>query len=207
MNNLTLGGSASLKRKWGLGLYQPWTAFTLSSTRLDYNNEVRDGWMHKAAIGGGKRVSEHWDIWADVALHKRTQDDHKAVGPDFPGNAFELFNKVASLNATYAFDENTYLVLGYQWSRGDVVASTITESPLHAAFDSVTTAESPDNAFGVEGEAYRLDGTTHAFGVRINTTIYQHYVLGFEYQRYIAHGDGGNSYYKSLPALSLSYNF
>jgi hypothetical protein len=207
MNNLTLGGSLSLKRKWGLGLYQPWTALTLSSTRLDYNSDVRDGWLHKAMIGGGKRVSERWDIGANVSLEKRTQDDEQAVGPDFPGNAFDLFNKVVSLDATYAFNESTFLNLGYQWRRGDLVASTITESPLHAAFDPVTTAESPDDAFGVVGEAYRLGGTTHIFGAKINTVIHQNYVLGLEYQRYIAHGNGGNSYYKSLPALTLSYSF
>jgi hypothetical protein len=207
MNNLTLGGSVSLKRKWGVGLYKPWTALTLASTRLDYNSDVRDGWLHKAMISVGKRVSEHWDVWAEVSLQKRTQDNEQVVGPDFPGNAFDLFNKVVSLDATYAFSESTFLNLGYQWRRGDVVASTITESPLHAAFDPVTTAESPDDAFGVVGEAYRLGGTTHTLGAKINTTINQNYVLGFEYQRFIVHGNGGNSYYKSLPAITLSYSF
>lgn len=208
MNNVTLGGSISLKRKWGLGLYQPWTAFTLSTTRLDYNNEIRDGWLHKATIGGGKRVSEHWDVWADVSLQKRTQDNDLPIGPEFPGNPFDLFNKAASLNAIYAFNENTYLMLGYLWQRGDVVASTNTESPIHEVFERVTTAESPDTAFGAAmGEAYRLGGTTHTFGAKINTNINKHYTLGLEYQRYIAHGNGGNNYYKSLPALTLSYSF
>lgn len=207
MNNLSLGGSTTLKRKWGLGLYQPWTAITLSTTRLDYNNNVRDGWLHKVMISGGKRVSEHWDIWADVSLQKRTQNNSSVIAPGISGSPFELFNKVATLDAVYAFSESTFFMLGYQWRRGDVVATAITNSPIHAVFDPVTTAETADNAFGVDGEAYRLKGTTHTFGAKINTTIYQDYVLGLEYQRYITHGNGGNNYYKSVPALTLSYHF
>lgn len=207
MNNLSLGGSATLKRKWGLGLYQPWTALTLSLTHLDYNNDVRDGWLNKAMISGGKRVSEHWDIWADISLQKRTQANEKVIEPGLSGSPFDLLNKVATLDAVYAFSENTFFMFGYQWRRGDVVASAITESPIHAVFDPVTTAETTDNAFGVEGEAYRLKGTSHTFGAKINTTINQHYVLGLEFQRYITHGGGGNNYYKSIPALTLSYNY
>ncbi|MEQ1598041.1 MAG: hypothetical protein ABL880_01610 [Methylotenera sp.] len=207
MNNVSLGGSTTLKRKWGLGLYQPWTAFTLSTTRLDYNNDVRDGWLHKVMFSGGKRISEHWDIWADISLQKRTQDNDNVIEPGLSGSPFDLLNKVATLDAVYAFSENTFLMLGYQWRRGDVVATAITESPIHAVFDPVTTAETADNAFGVEGEAYRLRGTTHTFGAKVNTTINQNYVLGIEYQRYITHGGNGNNYYKSMPALTLSYHF
>jgi hypothetical protein len=209
MNNLSLGGSVSLKRKWGLGLYQPWTAFTLTSTRLEYNSDVRDGWLHEAMISGGKRVSEHWDIWVDFSLQKRTQDDVVVVNRAFAGNVFDMHNKAFNLDAVYAFDEKTFLTLGYQWRQGDVQSTSLKRSTpnLRAFIIPVSSAISIDDVFGSAARSYRLDGTTHTFGAKINTTINQDYVLGLEYVRNITHADGDNNYYKSLPALSLSYSF
>jgi hypothetical protein len=208
LNNVALGGSATLKRKWGLGLYQPWTALSLSSTRLDYNSEVRDGWQHEARLSGGKRITEHWDVWADFSVQKRSQDDVVVVNPAFAGNIFDMHNKVFDLGAVYAFDENTFLTLAYQWQHGDVQSTSLKRSTspnLRAFIVPVSSAISIDDAFGAEARSYRLDGKTQVFGAAINTTIYQDYVLGLEYQRIISHADGDNNYYKSLPAITLSY--
>jgi hypothetical protein len=209
MNNLSLSGNVSLKRKWGLGLYQPWTAFTLSSTRLDFNSEVRDGWLHEAMLSVGKRITEHWDIRADFSLQKRSQDDVAVVNPAFAGNVFDMHNKAINLDAVYIVDEKTFLTLGYQWRQGDVQSTSLKRSipNLRAFIIPVSSAISIDDVFGSAARSYRLDGTSHAFGAKINTTINQDYLLGLEYTRNITHGDGDNNYYKSMPALTLSHSF
>lgn len=207
MNNISLGANLTLKRKWGLGLYEPWSAIALSAARLDYNNNVRDGWLYTAQIGAGKRITERWNLGVNLSLQKRTQDNELVITPGISGAPFNLTNHSIAFNADYAFNEYTFLTLDYQWQGGDVVASKITVSPLHASFDAVTTAETLDTAFGFVGEAYRLSGTKHLLGVGIHTEITPNCALGFEYQRSITYGAGGNNYYKSLPALTFFYSF
>ena len=206
LNNVSLGGSAFLKHKWDLGLYAPWTGVSVSATRLDYNENVRDGWQYQAQLSAGKRVAEHLDLWVDFAIQRRTADKDTEVDPGVSGAAFDTFNKVLKLDAVYTFDDGTFLTLGYQLRRGDVVSTTIEESP-DGTWDSILRAVALDPTFGPHAEAYTIGGTTHTFGMRISTVLSTNSVLGFEYQRHITHADGNINYYKSIPALTLSYSF
>jgi len=206
LNNVSLGGTVFLKHKWGLGLYEPWTAVSLSAARLQYNQDVRDGWQYQAQISAGKRISEHWDLWADLALQKRTADKTTEVDPGVSGAAFDTFNTALKLDAIYAFDDKTFLTLGYQLRHGDVVSTTIQEAPS-GTWDGIVKAVALDPTFGADAEAYTINGATQTFGVSINTAITTNVQLGLEYQRYITHGSGGINYYKSMPAVSFSYGF
>ncbi len=206
LDNVSLGANLSLKRKWGLGLYKPWSALSVSAARLDYSNSLRDGWLYQAQISAGKRITERWDIWADIALQKRTADNAPEVDPGVSGAVFDLINRIFKLDAVYAFNDKTFLTLGYQLRYGDVVSTTIHESPTHV-FDLVTTAVALDPIFGPEAEAYRITGTTQIFGARISTALSTNSVLGFEYQRHITHGNGNINYYNSTPTLTFSYGF
>ncbi len=207
MNNLSLGAKLILKRKWGLGLYEPWSSLSLSAARLDFNNNLRDGYLYTAQIGAGKRITERWNVGASLSVQKRTQDDENVITPGISGAPFNLNTRALSLDAAYAFNDSIFLTLNYQLRRGDLAAATITKSPLHAAFDPVTTAETSDTAFGVQGEVYRLSGTKHQFGAGIHTELKPNLELGLEYQRSIIYANGGNNYYKSMPAITLFYGF
>jgi hypothetical protein len=206
LNNVSLGGSAFLKHKWDLGLYAPWTGVSVSATRLDYNENVRDGWQYQAQLSAGKRVTEHLDLWVDFELQKHTADKDTEVDPGVSGAAFDTLNKILKLDAVYTFDDRTLLMLGYQVRRGDVVSTTIEESP-DGTWDGIVRAVALDPMFGPHAEAYRILGTTHIFGMRISSALSTNSVLAFEYQRYITHGAGNINYYKSMPALIFSYGF
>jgi hypothetical protein len=206
LDNITLGAKAMLKRKWGLGLYQPWSAVSFSSTRLTFNNDLRDGWLYKAQIGLGKRITERWDIGLNLALEKRTADNSPAADPGVSGAVFNLSNKILEINSQYAFNNNYFLSLGYQISDGDVVSITKEESPT-GAFDPVTTAVAMDNIFGPNAEAYRINGVNQTFKARISKELSTNTSVALEYQRQIVNGDGNINYYKSLPAITLFYGF
>lgn len=206
MDNASLGVNLTLRRKWALGLYAPWSSLSGSAAHLSYNDNIRDGWLYQAQLSGGKRLTERWDVWADILLEKRTADHAVVVDPGFSGAVFDQTSKTLKLNALYAFDNRTYLTLGYQLRHGDV-ASTILEDRPAATFDSVMTAVTADPAFGPDAEVYRLTGTTHMLGARISMTFATHFVAGLEYQRQITHAKGDNNYYKSLPVLTLFYSF
>lgn len=207
LNNVSLGGSIFFKRKWGLGLCAPWTGVSFSAARLNYNEQVRDGWQYQVQLSAGKRIAEHLDLWADIALQKRTADNYTEVDLGVSGATFDTFNKVLKLDAVYAFDDRTFLTLGYQLRHGDIVSTTINESPAGTWTSNIVKAVALDPTFGPNAEAYTIRGTTHTFGMRISTVLSTNTVLGFEYQRYIAHGAGNINYYKSMPALTLSYGF
>jgi hypothetical protein len=145
-------------------------------------------------------------VWADILLEKRTADHAVMVDPGVSGAVFDQTNTSLKLNAVYAFDNRAYLTLGYQLRHGDV-ASTILEERPGSNFDSVMTAVTADPAFGPDAEVYRLIGTTQTFGARISMTFATYFVVGLEYQRQITHAKGDNNYYRSLPALTLSYGF
>jgi hypothetical protein len=201
-----LGGSIFLKHKWGLGLYEPWTGATLSAARLDYNEKVRDGWQYQAQLSAGKRIAEDWDVRVDIALQKRTADNNNEVDPGVSGAAFDTYNKILKLDAMYIFDDRTFLTLDYQLRHGDVVSTIIEESPA-GTWDGIVNAVALDPTFGSHAEAYKINGITQTFGIRISTVLTKNSVLGFEYQRFITHGAGNVNYYKSMPALTLSYGF
>jgi hypothetical protein len=206
MDNISLGISLSLKRKWALGLYAPWTSISFSTTRLEYNNDIRDGWLYQAQLGIGRRISERWDIWAELAIDNRTTDVNHVLDPGVSGSAFEQFNQALKVHGIYAFNERSFITLGYQIRRGDIV-TTAREDHSGSNFDSVMTAVTSDPVFGPHAEAYRLDGTSQTFGTRLNTTLPNNFLLGIEFQRHITHGAGNNNYYKSIFAAMISHSF
>jgi hypothetical protein len=206
MDHVSLGGSFTLKRKWGLGLYVPWSAISLSTEHLSYNVNVRDGWLHQAQMSGGKRISDRWDFWADLLFQRRTADNAPMLDPGISGAVFDQTSGTLKLNSVYTFDSSTFLTLGYQLRRGDVNSTTIRESP-GSNIDSVMTAVTRDLVFGTDAEVYRLTGTTQTLGARISKTVATNFVLGLEFQQFITNARGNNNYYKSLLAATLSYRF
>lgn len=206
MDNASLGVNLTLRRKWGLGLFAPWSSASGSAAHLSYNDDIRDGWLYQTQLSAGRRLTERWDVWADILFDKRTADHAVVVDPGFSGAVFDQTSKTLKLNAVYAFDNRAFLTLGYQLRHGDI-ASTVLEDRPGSNFDAVMTAVTADPAFGRDAEVYRLTGTTHMLGARISMTFATYFVVGLEYQRQITHAKGDNNYYKSLPALTLSYSF
>jgi hypothetical protein len=206
MDNLSLGINLVLKRKWALGLYAPWTSISASAARLEFKDDVRDGWLYQAQIGIGKRITERWDVWAEVALEKRTADENRVIDPGVSGSAFDQINRAFKVYGVYVFNEQSFMTLCYQIRSGDVV-STAREEHSGSNFDSVMTAVTADPVFGPDAEAYRLHGTTQTFGARLNKSLPNNFLLGIEYQRHITHAKGNNNYYKIVPAITLTYSF
>ena len=206
LNNISAGVNLALRRKWGLGLYAPWTSLSGSATRLNFSNEARNGWLYRTEIGGGKRITERWNTWANVSLEKRTGDHAIVVDNGVSGAAFDLTNTVVKLGAEYAFDQKTTLAIGYSLRHGDVV-STILRDSAGDNWDTVTTAVTWDPAFGPAAEAYRITGTTHSLNFHLVRELATNILLGAEYQRQVTHGASQNDYYKHLFALTFSYGF
>ena len=71
LNSVSLGGTAALRKKLGLGLTVPWLRFAVSAAYLKVDDNLRSGVNLLADLQFGKRFSERFDMVAGVRLAER----------------------------------------------------------------------------------------------------------------------------------------
>jgi len=202
MSNLSAGGTLALRRKFGIGAAAPWLRLSASAARLEFKNDVRDGWLYRAALAGGKRLAERWDLQAGYSIERRT-GDHATASGSLPGNVFDLKNQSLTFDVRYSLSEKTLLFAGYTWRDGDVVSTSAPNAKIFRG----STAITPDPVFGANARAYKLDATSHIANVGVSQALGSRSSLNVSYQRQITHGDGDNNYYKNIFAATYSHSF
>lgn len=203
LNNVSLGAALAFRKKWALGIYAPWTALALSTARLNYANNIRNGWKHQIAIRGGKRIHERLDLRAEYMYERRTANTLPPDQPGISGDVFSLNSRTMALNAEYLLDENTFLTGGILYRRGDVVASTSETQQIIAASSAIAA----DPVFGPHFYAYKMDGTTYGLNVDLNYSMTTHSWLRASLSRQITHTTGDNNYAKTIEMVSWNYNY
>ena len=204
VSNLSAGGEVDVKRKFGLGAYAPWVSTSLSSEYLRYGDRVRNGRLDHLGVRGGKRVGERWGVSAEYGFENRSADCTTVDEPGFAGDAFKQRSRSLQFRADYAHNDSTFMFIGYELRRGDVVTTTLSDSD--SAYD-VAKAISRDPALGPNAYAYRIGGTTYSLHAGIGMAINPRIFISLSYLRQVTHADGSNNYIKSLPALTGSYSF
>ena len=205
VSNRSLGAQLTWWKKWDFGAYAPWTGIELSSTRLNFNSSIRNGWRHQLTPGVGKRLSEQWNLRGDYQLEWRTA---KSLEPDQPGLSGDVFSQTSQslvLNAEYAWNDKLQLAFGYLIRRGDVVA-TVQEHPGTNIVES-SKAIALDPVFGEEFYTYRLFGTTRGPSLNANIVLTPKSLMNLSIQHLVTHGAGGNNYSKSTAAINWRYDF
>ena len=203
LNNLSLGAVFTFRKKWALGPYAPWTGLSLSSARLDYANNIRNGWRNQIGIRGGKRILERWDVRAEYMAERRTAN---TLPQDIPGISSDVFSQVSqamTLNAEYTWSDSLFLTFGALSRHGDVVASTRRARKIFYASKAIAD----DPVFGPDFYAYRMTGTTYGLNVDMNIAVTPHSLLHASMARQVTHAEGGNNYAKNVAMLSWNYNF
>ena len=71
LNNASLEGVLSLRKKWGLGAFAPWVRAGVSIGRIDYEDGYRNATIYRASLEGGKRIDERWNFWAKYDFESR----------------------------------------------------------------------------------------------------------------------------------------
>jgi hypothetical protein len=103
----------------------------------------------------------------------------------------------------YALSASFILTLRASARHGDVES---TSEPNAKAYHS-TKALAEDPAFGNDGYAYRLVGTTYGYRAGISYSPTAHTLLGFGFSHLETHADGDNRYTKSIPEITWDYRF
>lgn len=203
LNNFDAGASVNYKTKLGLGVTAPWLRLYGSGTRLEFNNNVRDGWLYRSGIAIGKRFDERWSTALDLLFEKRTADETKRLLPNFSGAVFDQIGHSLLFSANYLCGNSTALSFEYGWRSGDIAATT---KPSYGIY-SASTAIAEDSVFGADEYAYKLHAISRSFGLGISKDLSQHSSLNLKYQRRLAYGTNDFNYYNSIVTANYLYNY
>ncbi len=203
LNNGSLEGVLSVKKKWGLGAFAPWARAGMSVGRSSYDDSYRNAWVYRATLASGRRLDERWNLWADYTFERRAASVQTELVPGLSGDAYSQTSHSIGANIEYSLNEKFFLALGLFGRRGDVVATTAPNPTIFYA--SRALAEDP--AFGPNEYAYRLLGSSYGLRVGFNFTPTVHSLVGVEFKRLETHAEGGNEYAKSVPQITWDYSF
>jgi hypothetical protein len=203
LNHLDLGVGLAFRSKVGLGATAPWWRATGTAARLNYQNDVRDGWLYTVGLGAGKRVGEKWDLRGDYRYDKRTADQSTGAVPGLSGGVFDQKGHSVLVNADYAYSESISVSAGYTRRVGDVVATTQRNFTIFSA----SMAIAPDPVFGSDTFAYKLRATVHVLFLGVSRALNGRSSLNFGFERQISHGAGNNNYYDNVGRITFAHSF
>ena len=203
LNNAAVEGMLSLKKKWGLGAFAPWSRAGISVGRVDYDDGYRDATLYAASLEAGKRLDERWNLWAKYVFEVRRAAAGESEIYGVSSDAFSQRARSFGLGVQYSLSERLSLNLGSLLRHGDVISTTQPGAAIYANSKAVA----PDPTFGPGAYAYRLDGTTFGGRLGLEYSLGAHNLIGVSFQRLDTHAQGGNNYGNSMPELTWSYQF
>jgi len=203
LNNASLEGILSLKKKWGLGAFAPWGRAGVSVGRVDYDDRYRDATLYSASLEAGKRLDDRWNLWAKYAFEWRRAAPAES---DLYGVSSDVFSQRGGsfkVGVQYSINDRVSLSFGSLLRHGDVISTT---QPGNGIFGD-SKAVAPDPTFGPDAYAYRLVGTTLGARLGLEYSLTTHSLIGLGFQRLDTHARGGNNYGDSMPELTWNYQF
>jgi hypothetical protein len=203
LDHVSLGMTTAYRRKLGLGPSVPWVRVAAAGARLQYREDVRDGWYYRVAAGIGTRIGDRWEVRAEYAFDGRTADHERRVTPRLPADVFDQQAHTLSVRADVQATTSLALFGGYAVRLGDVASTTQRNAQIFAA----STAVVADPAFGSNTFAYKIDATTHILGVGLSYALGTRWSLNVRYEHQIGLGDGGIDYHNNVVGGTVLYSF
>ena len=203
LNNATVDAILSLKKKWGLGAFAPWSRVGISAGRVDYDDRYRDATLYSASLEAGKRLDDRWNLWAKYAFERRRAAPAESDIYGASSDVFSQRGQSLKLGGQYSLSERLSLSFGSLWRYGDVIS---TNQPGADIFGN-SKAVALDPTFGPDAYAYRLIGRTFGARLGLDYSLTAHSLIGFGFQRLDTHARGGNNYGDSMPELTWIHQF
>jgi hypothetical protein len=203
LDNASLEGLLSLKKKWGWGAFAPWSRVGISVGRAGYDDGYRDATLYSASLEAGKRLDARWNVWAKYAFESRVAAPGQSEIYGVSSDAFSQRGRSFKAGIRYSFDERISLTSGALLRHGDVISTTQPGANIY--YNSKAVA--PDPTFGPGAYAYRLDGTTFGARLGLEMSLTEHSLMSIGFQRLDTHARGGNNYADSMPELTWNYQF
>jgi hypothetical protein len=203
LDHVALGVTATFRAKLGLGVAAPWVRVAASGGRLQYREDVRDGWYYRVTAGIGKRFGPRWALRADYAFEGRTADHERAVTPRLPADVFDQQAHTFSARADFQATPVLLVFGGYACRLGDVASTTQRNAQIFAASSAVVA----DPAFGSNTFAYKIDATTHILSAGLSVALGARWSLNVSYAHQIGLGDGGIDYHNNIVSGTVLFSY
>jgi hypothetical protein len=201
LNNASLDAFLSLKRKWGIGAFAPWTRIGIAVGRANYADGYRDATDYRASIEAGKRLDARWNLWARYSFERRAANPVPSYLYGISSDVFTLTGRSFNAGIQYAIAERISFNASSLLRHGDVVST----GQEYANIYLNSKAVAPDPTFGPEAYAYRLYGITYGARLGAEFSLSAHSLIGAGFQRLQTHAQGGNNYTDSLTEITWSY--
>jgi hypothetical protein len=206
LNSAALGGSASWRRKFGVGPFVPWTSVSASFSREWYEESIRNGLRGNLVLRAGQRMSESLELSGGGGFDRYLADDVVPVqipGVAMSGDAFSVTGSSLFARADYAIDERWLAFAGVTARRGDVTASTRRDPEIL----SYSTAVTRDPVFGSDYVAYRISATTWTFTAGVSLAMNGHSSLNLAATRAFTYATGDIDYRYTQFSASVLLNY
>jgi hypothetical protein len=203
LDHVALGATAAFRAKLGLGPDAPWVRVAASGGRLQYREDVRDGWYYRVTAGIGKRFGPRWELRADYAFDGRTADHERAVADTIPADVFDQQAHTFSARADFQATPILLVFGSYACRIGDVASTTQRNPQIFAASSAIVA----DPAFGSNTFAYKIDATTHILSVGMSVALGARWSLNVSYAHQIGLGDGGIDYHNNIVSGTVLFSY
>ena len=209
LNSTSLGASASLRKKFGLGPMAPMVNASIDISHLDVQHDPRDRWIYKAGLGIRKRLNPRLDLSVNYE-HLETAPDHG--GEDIPflvnnfgidGDVFDIRRDSLTAALVFSVTERLSAYGSYSRQQGTIVASTLPDPALVSIYDKAMF----DPVFGPGVVAYAIEADTDIFGAGLSWALNNHSSLNLGYERRDSEGDLNFTYANNILRASLLYAF
>lgn len=204
LDNLSAGLAVAYRRKLGLGPYVPQLSVSGSATRLEYRNDLRDGWLYAAEIEASQRLSERWAVHANYRSEQRNADRTPARAVSFiPADVFDLRSRSLGVGSDFSLTPEYLLSASFTVHDGDIVSTTQRNLPIFLASSAIAA----DPVFGDDTFAYKMHAITRVFGLGVSREVGRQgsFSVGYEYRE--SQGPDGIDYRSNLLRASYFYAF
>ena len=185
LDNFSAGLAAAVRTKLGVGVGAPWIRAALSVAHDDYDHALRDAWHYSASISAGVRIGTRWSVQLGY-LHERRRADEVRDIPflrdnfGIDGNAWDIDADNVTASGVYDVSERWSVLFGYARRMGQVTSTTRINNEIFQASDAIA----PDEVYGIDRFAYRVDANTNIFSLGLSRAMGDHVSinLGYDYQ-------------------------
>lgn len=151
-DQLSAGGTAALRYRFGLGAMAPFARIEGGVRYANFRQNLQDGIRWRAAVTAGKRLTEKLELQAAYFFDEADASERTF---DQRGHSF-------SVRAAFDVTRSTQLTAGYTLRGGEVISYAVKPRPDLVA---LANAEIEVDTFGFPFMAYNLDATSHTFSV------------------------------------------
>ncbi len=180
LNSASIGTTAILHYKFGVGVNEPWVQGFASLSYLDVRDHARDSTIFDVGARAGKRFMPRLDGWVEYFYRTRDGGTGPVVVPTIDTDVFDQdFSKI-SANLNFLATNRLLLSAGYSYRDGDF-DSACTPGNVGTVFAlEDVKAIAFDDVFG--GCVYRLDGTLRTMSLGASYALGRETALLFTYE-------------------------